>query len=88
VVRDEEEQAGYLVEVLDTLSEARVDGAFWFTFAGYGNPYHPDPRYDLDCASYGVIKILEGATGAAYPGMTWEPKQSYYALADYYMRLK
>jgi len=35
-----------------------MDGAFWFTFAGFGYPHHTDPRYDLDCASFGVVKIL------------------------------
>jgi hypothetical protein len=63
-----------------------VDGAFWFTFAGFGYPHHTDPRYDLDCASFGVLKILDGATGETYPGMPWEPKQSFYALADCYAR--
>lgn len=86
VVRDEQAQADYLVEVLDILDEEKVDGAFWFTFAGFGNPYHADPRYDLDSASYGVVKILDGATGAAYPGLPWEPKRSFHALAEHYAR--
>jgi hypothetical protein len=30
---------------------------------------------------------LDGATGVAYPGLPWEPKHSFYALADYYARL-
>ncbi|HWE61310.1 MAG TPA: hypothetical protein VHB98_06335 [Chloroflexota bacterium] len=88
VVRDEQEQARYLVELLDILDEEGVDGAFWFSFAGYEHPYHADPRYDLDCASYGVVKILDGATGATYPGMPWEPKRSFYALASSYGRAR
>jgi hypothetical protein len=89
VVRDEEVQATYLVRTLDVLAEARVDGAFWFTFAGYEYPYNPDPHYDLDCASYGVVKMLDaasGATGTAYPGLPWEPKCAFYALAEYYAK--
>jgi hypothetical protein len=86
VVRDEQVQVDYLVELLDTLDEEGVDGAFWFTFAGYSTPFHADPRYDLDRASYGVVRILDGATGKAYPGMPWEPKRSFNALADHYAR--
>ncbi|MGZ3585062.1 MAG: abortive infection protein, partial [Ktedonobacterales bacterium] len=84
VIRDEQVQADYLMEVLRILDEEGVDGAFWFTFAAYGNPHHADPRYDLDCASYGVVKILDGATGETYPAMPWEPKRSFYALANAY----
>jgi hypothetical protein len=86
VVRDEQVQANYLVELLKILEEEGVDGAFWFTFAGYGYPHHADPRHDLDSASYGVVKILDGATGETYPGMPWEPKRSFYTLAEYYGR--
>ena len=85
VVRDEQTQADYLVEMLDILNEEEVDGAFWFTFASFGNPYHSNPRYDLDCASYGVVKMLDGARGATYPDMPWEPKESFSALARSYL---
>jgi len=84
VVRDEQVQADYLAETLGILAEEGVGGAFWFTFAGYEYPYNPDPCYDLDCASYGVVKMLEGATGTAYPGLPWEPKRSFHALAELY----
>jgi hypothetical protein len=86
VVRDEQVQATYLTDVLDILAEEGVDGGFWFTFAGYENPYHANPRHDLDCASFGVVKSLKDATGETYPGLPWEPKRSFYALAEYYAR--
>jgi hypothetical protein len=84
VIRDEQMQVTYLMEVLSILDEEKVDGAFWFTFAGFEYPYHTDPRLDLDCASYGVVKMLAGNTGTAYPGMPWEPKASFHALAERY----
>lgn len=84
VVRDEQTQVDYLTETLDILEDERVDGAFWFTFASYTYPYNADPRHDLDSAAYGVVRMLEGATGEQYPGMPWEPKLSFYALADRY----
>lgn len=84
VIRDEQVQVDYLVEVLRSLDEEKVDGAFWFTFASYGYPFHPGPLYDLDCASYGVVKVLDGRTGETYPDLPWEPKSSFFALAEYY----
>jgi hypothetical protein len=30
------------------------------------------------------VKMLDSGTGEAYPGMPWEPKRSFYALAEYY----
>ena len=87
VVRDEQAQADEMVELLNIFDEERVEGAFWYTFASYGYPHRAgDPHHDLDCASFGVVKMLDGARGATYPGMPWEPKRSFYALADYYGR--
>ncbi|MEO3872198.1 hypothetical protein ABGB18_25570 [Nonomuraea sp. B12E4] len=75
-VRDEEEQASYLRDLLRVFEQENVDSAFWFTFAGYNHPHHPDPRYDLDLASYGVVKI--------HPDLSWEPKSAFHALAAAY----
>jgi hypothetical protein len=58
-----------------------VDLAFWFTFAGYGLVHDPDPRRDLDLASYGLVKMLPGGPGAGYEGLGWEPKLAFAALA-------
>ena len=85
VIRDEQVQADYLVDVLRILDAEGVDGAFWFTFAGFENPHRADPATDLDCASFGVVKMLEEGGGArAYPGMPWEPKRSFRALSECY----
>lgn len=88
VERCEQVQVDYLRDVLKILEEEGVDGAFWFTFASYGYPFQPDPLYDLDCASYGVVKVLSGWTGETYPGLPWEPKPSFYALASSYASSK
>ena len=58
-----------------------VDLAFWFTFAGYGLVHHPDPRRDLDMASYGLVKMLPSGPGTGYEGLGWEPKLAFAALA-------
>ena len=82
--RDEDEQATYLREVLDVLTAEGVDSAFVYTFARYDLPHRGDPRLDLDMASAGVVKVLEGRLGHAYPDMAWEPKAAFTALADHY----
>ena len=82
--RDEGEQVTYLRELLEIFEQEGVDSAFWFTFASYDLPYRPDPRYDLDMAAYGVVRVLEQGHGSAYPDMGWEPKESFHALAAAY----
>ncbi|TDC72603.1 hypothetical protein E1193_27360 [Micromonospora sp. KC606] len=74
--RDEAGQAAYLRDLLHVFEQEKVDSAFWFTFAGYRYPHHPDPRHDLDLASYGVVRLS--------PDMSWEPKASFHALAAEY----
>ncbi len=85
-VRDEAGQAAYLREVLEVFDAEGVDGAFVFIFALYNFPHRPDgdPRLDLDMASLGIVKMLEGRNGDAYPGMDWEPKAAFAAVADCY----
>jgi hypothetical protein len=85
-VRDEEGQAAYLLELLEVFEAGGVDSAFVFTFALHGFPHRPDgdPREDLDLASFGIVKVLDGRHGGAYPDMAWEPKAAFRALADCY----
>jgi hypothetical protein len=84
--RDEDGQAAYLGELLDIFAEEGVDSAFVYLFALYNLPHRPDgdPRDDLDLASGGVVKVLEGRTGDTYPGMPWEPKAAFTTIADRY----
>lgn len=83
-VRSEAEQAAYVRELVDLFAAEGVDSTFAFTFASYALPHRAAPRDDLDLASYGVVKVLEDGGGATYPGMPWEPKEAFYALADAY----
>jgi hypothetical protein len=82
--RDEQEQADYLRELLDVFNAEGVDTAFVCTFASYHLPYHDDPRKDLDRASYGLVRVLAEQRGDTGPGLAWEPKAGFGALADYY----
>ncbi|MFI9598170.1 hypothetical protein [Nonomuraea sp. NPDC052265] len=84
--RDEDGQATYVRELLEIFDTAGADGAFVFTFALRDHPHRPDgdPRDDLDRASYGVVKVYEDRLGTAYPGLPWEPKAAFAAVADHY----
>nr|WP_221381897.1 hypothetical protein [Actinoplanes polyasparticus] len=77
-VRDEEEPARYLRRLIGAFDQAGVDTAFWFTFASYNSPYHPDPHLDLDMAGFGVCKVM--------PDGRLEPKQAFHTMAELYGR--
>ncbi|TMR90940.1 hypothetical protein [Nonomuraea basaltis] len=84
VTRDEEEQAQYVRELLDIYDKEGTDTAFVNTFARRDLPTSSEPERDFDTASFGIVKILEhGRTGTAYPGLPWEPKAAFHALATY-----
>jgi hypothetical protein len=74
--RDEDLQAREIVGMLRVLDDTGVEGAFVFTFAAPALTHSADPRYDLDLASYALVK-----TG---PDGTWKPKAAYHAVAAYY----
>ena len=85
VPRDEALQACELTETLAILDAAGVDGAFVSTFIFAIRPFDEDPRYDLDACSAGLVRPLTGGRlGMTYPDMSWEPKASFRAVADYY----
>lgn len=86
--RDEAGQAAYLGELLDIFDSEGVDSAFVHLFALRNLPHRPDgdPRDDLDLASLGIVKVLEGRTGDTYRGMPWEPKAAFATIARRYAR--
>jgi hypothetical protein len=84
--RSEVTQARLVTELLDTFDAAHVDGAFVFTFVMPKYPSSDDPQYDLDLASYGIVKSYADRTGVSYPGMSWHPKDAFGAVAAHYAR--
>jgi hypothetical protein len=83
-IRDEQEQATYLRELLDLFSAEGVDAAFVCTFIQHHLPHRADPERDLDMGSVGIVKVLDDGLGHTYPDLPWEPKAAFTALADYY----
>ena len=85
--RDEGLQARELLDQLSVLDEAGVYGAFVSVFVSQIHPYDENPKYDLDMASLSLVKTYSrGRHGATYPDMSWEPKESFGAVADYYAK--
>lgn len=84
-VRSEEEQATDLMAMLDVFEAEGVHGAFVFTFIDPSYTYSPDPRYDLDMASFGVVKAFPDDSGQGYNETGyWEPKLAFHAIAERY----
>lgn len=79
-VRDEDEQATYLRELLEIFEAEGVDGAFVYLFALNNYPHRPnDPSRDLDMAGPGIVKV--------YDDLSWEPKAAFGAVAEIYARV-
>ena len=83
-VRDEALQARELLDTLNILEGAGVEGAFVSTFVDQIAPYDDDPRFDLDMSSLSLVKTFETGYGTTYPDMKWEPKESFRTVATFY----
>lgn len=82
LVRDEQVQADELHDLLRIYSEEGVQAAFVFTFIEPTNPYAVEARFDLDRASYGLVRVYPPESGCP-PGY-WEPKVAFHTIAALY----
>jgi hypothetical protein len=82
--RDESLQARVLTASLARLDSAGANGCFVYTFIIPVLTHSEDPRKDLDMASYSLVKSLASGQGTTYPGTSWEPKESFTAVAGYF----
>ncbi|MFF0292505.1 hypothetical protein ACFYST_02005 [Kitasatospora sp. NPDC004614] len=84
LARDEQEQADYLLDLLAVFADSGLDAAFVQTFAHYHLPGSDDPDRDFDRASFGIVRPLPpGRPSTTHPGLPWEPKAAFHALAAY-----
>ena len=86
-IRDEEEQAEYIRELLEIFEAEGVDTAFVYTFARYDLPYSDDPAKDFDLASRGIVRVMAAnhrLHDKRYPDTPWLPKQAFDTLAVLY----
>ncbi|MGW1404630.1 abortive phage infection protein [Streptomyces sp. NPDC002403] len=86
LVRSERTQAAYLTELLGVFEEMGLYAAMAFEFVTADAPHSPVPRYDLDMASYAVVKPVKDRFDDPESDWHWEPKQAFHALARCYGR--
>ena len=75
-IRNEKVQADYIVDLLQTFNKEQVAGSFIFDFYAQKLLYSDNPVNDYDMASFSITKSLGDNK--------WEPKESFYKIADYY----
>ena len=74
IVRDEGAQAAELLDQLEAIESAGVDGAFVYTYVAPSYPSSPDPQRDLDAASFALVR--------SWPDGSTERKAAYRVVAD------
>jgi hypothetical protein len=83
-VRDEQEQADHLTNMLQVFEAEGMLGASPYDFISPGSPHVPDPRYDLDIASFSLCKVIRKNQADEASPYRWESKKSFDAVATIY----
>lgn len=76
IIRDEQEQADYIKELLELYAKEKIEAAFVFDFKEEWKIYSDDPRKDLDLSSYGIVKVM--------PDGKIVPKKALYVIKKLY----
>ncbi|WP_211225474.1 abortive phage infection protein [Amycolatopsis nigrescens] len=89
LVRSERTQAEYLLELLDAFESMGLYAAMAFEFVTPDAQHRRDePRYDVDMASYSIVKPIKDRPDDPASDWHWEPKQAFHALAKAYERAR
>jgi hypothetical protein len=83
-VRDEQEQADHLTNMLQVFQAEGMVGASPYDFISPGSPHVADPRHDLDIASFSLCKVIRKNQADEASPYRWEPKKSFHAVASIY----
>jgi hypothetical protein len=86
IVRSEATQARYLADVLEVFESMDLYSAMIYQFATPDAPHRPERRYDMDIASYSLVKAI-WETPYAPGDWHWEPKQAFYTVAERFGRV-
>lgn len=86
LVRSERSQAAYLTDLLSVFESMGLYGALVYDFVTPDAPHRSNPRYDLDLASYSIVKTIWGTDDEPTEHWHWEPKAAFHALAQAYAR--
>lgn len=84
LVRSEQTQATYLLDLLGAFESMDLYAAMAFEFVTPDQPYLSDPRHDLDLASHSLVKTIKDHPADPASPWHWEPKQAFHALATAY----
>ncbi|HST84200.1 MAG TPA: hypothetical protein VLL08_20865 [Kineosporiaceae bacterium] len=87
LVRSERTQAQFLTKLLDQYESMGLYAALAYDFVSPDDPHRSNPRYDLDLASYSLVRTIWDTPGPA-PQWHWEPKQAFHALAQRFAAAK
>lgn len=82
--RSEEVQADLLCELIDIYTQENIYGAYVYEFIAPQNSYSEDPLFDLDMASYGIVKVIQDSSKSNR--IIWERKKAFEAVADKFSR--
>lgn len=87
-VRDEQEQADHLTNMLRVFDGEGFLGAAPYTFISPDMPHRPagPPKYDLDVAAFSLCKVIRKRPYDEASPYRWEPKKSFHAVAALYRR--
>ena len=86
LVRSERTQAVYIARALEVFEALRFRSATVYNFIEPDAPHRRDPRYDLDLASYGIVKPIWKRREEPTAGWHWEPKEAFHAVARHFGR--
>lgn len=78
IIRDEQEQADYLKELIKLYMKEKLYAAFIFDFKEEWKTYSHEPRKDLDLSSYGIVKVM--------PDGKIVPKKAFSVVKKLYLR--
>ncbi|MFG1907665.1 hypothetical protein [Kribbella sp. NPDC048928] len=84
-VRNEQEQADHLTDMLHVFSEQGFLGASPYTFISPDAPHRPwDRPHDEDMAAFSLCKVLRYDNANPASPYRWLPKKSFDAVAQFY----
>ncbi|MEU8827121.1 abortive phage infection protein [Streptomyces sp. NPDC048636] len=88
LVRSERTQAAYLADLVDVFESMDLYAALVYQFVTPDAPHRHQPRYDLDMASYSLVKAVWKTPEEPTAHWHWEPKEAFHALARHYGRAR
>jgi hypothetical protein len=82
LIRSERGQARYLTRQLDQYETMGLYAALVYDFVTPDAPHRRNPRFDLDLASYSLVRTIWDTPADPAPQWHWEPKLAFHALAQ------